>query len=207
MNSISKNKVIVVDIDDVLLEFTKSLNNFYNKRYETNFSFEDYCVYNFSKIWNVSETEATKRVFDFFDSEDFRKIEPLEGSTDAIKELFNQSYFLINATSRHAMLREKTKESIEKYFQGMFSKLHTNKYFTKPGLFLLDKSKICHENDASFIVEDNLETAIRCAEKGIEVILFDKPWNQSFKEENKIKRVGKNKNHWKEALEYILNQT
>ena len=40
------------------------------------------------------------------------------------------------------------------------------------------------------MLEDSGETTIDCANVGIKVILFDKPWNKKFKHENIIRVEG-----------------
>jgi len=48
------------------------------------------------------------------------------------------------------------------------------------------------------LLEDAPDTALKCAENEIKVILFDQPWNQKINHVNLIRVTG-----WKEALEEI----
>ena len=60
------------------------------------------------------------------------------------------------------------------------------------------KDEICNDLNLDLIIEDSPYYSKNCAEKGIKVLLLDKPWNQNCEHENII-RV----NNWKEVLEKI----
>ena len=65
----------------------------------------------------------------------------------------------------------------------------------------VSKSGFCLDNEIPIILEDNLEYAIDCAESGIKVVLFNRPWNKKSHHKD-IFRV----DNWKEALEVIRNE-
>ena len=81
-----------------------------------------------------------------------------------------------------------------------------NKHFQSSGLNIIHTGKfqdemakskydICKELGISLILEDNKKTSLECATNGMDVILFDQPWNQGLTHKN-ITRV----KDWKEAM-------
>lgn len=61
-----------------------------------------------------------------------------------------------------------------------------------------NKSEICVGKKIKLMIEDASHHALDCANLGINVILFDKPWNKNVTHKN-ITRV----KSWKEVLEII----
>lgn len=99
-------------------------------------------------------------------------------------------------TTRPIIFKEKTENWIKKHIDFPVKIIHS-------GDFYLDnkarkKADICKEIGIKIMIEDVAKYALECAEVGILVILFDKPWNKGIKHKNII-RV----NNWIEALKEI----
>lgn len=187
---------IAIDVDDVLIETFLSIVKNYNKEKGTNFSLEDITSY---MIWEVGiykdKKEAMREVLKLQNNQSPEEIRVMKDSLKVLKILKEEHDFLI-ITSRHRMLKEKTKEILDFHF-GIFGFdiRHSGDFFGvgKP------KSEICIEEECEIILEDSLNIAIDCADKGIKTILFDKPWNRSEIINKNIFRV----NDWNEALQKI----
>lgn len=63
----------------------------------------------------------------------------------------------------------------------------------------MNKAEICLAEGIPILIEDHKDYSLSCAEKGIKVILFDKPWNRDFEHDNITRVAG-----WNEALD-VLN--
>ncbi len=183
-----------VDLDEVLADFIPELNNFYNFFYDTKFKIQNYKDYDLEKTWGGDRKRAVKIVKDFYKSEFFYKIKPVPYSQKALEVLSKNSEF-IAITARPAYLQEATEYWIKKFFPEKIKKVfYTGQYVLQSPLSKLD---ICLKEDVGIIIEDNLQTSLECAKKGIKSFLLDKPWNQNGSEEtNNLVRV----KNWKSLL-------
>ncbi len=188
-----------VDLDEVLANFIPELNNYYNFTYDTKFKFRDYKFYDLEKTWGGGKERAVEIVKDFYKSEFFYKIKPVSYSQKALEVLSKNSEF-IAITSRPEYLQEATEYWIKKFFPEKIKKVfYTGQYVLQSPLLKLD---ICLKEDVRVIIEDNLQTSLECAKKGIKSFLLDKPWNQNGSEEaNNLVRV----KNWKSLLRKYKN--
>jgi len=182
---------IVLDVDDVLGEFTRSLNKFYNERYGTNFRFEDYSVYDLTKIWGRDSKEVRRIIFDFYSHPSLTEIKPLEFSQNVLQMLnaSGENEF-IACSYRIGWIECETKNWIRENFFDM--KTRCIGYKSK------SKLDLCKEEDANFIVEDNLQTVIECTKAGITAILISRPWNQRVPNDGFCRAK-----NWRNVLDYL----
>jgi hypothetical protein len=187
---------IGVDIDEIVVEFVRGYLDLYNKKYNKNIKFEDIFTYSLWKPLGISREEAFELADEYFFSESFDNIGLVQGVEEGIKKL-NVTYELVFITSRPDSIKEKT----EIFFKRIFPDLNldivysSNSYSETNGK---TKSEICKSQGVNVLIEDDINYALDCADKGIKVILLDKPWNQGVEHENII-RV----NNWNEILEKI----
>lgn len=163
---------IGIDIDEVLAEFLESFLEFYNSKYKSNFKKEDFKSYQFEEILGGTHEEAVELIKEH----DYGgEIKLVDGALESIKELAKK-YELIILTARHPMFKDKTENFLKSHFGDIFSQiLYTGESFQKYGV---TKSDLCKQLNIEIIIEDNKIFSKECAEKGIRVLLFDKPWNQ-----------------------------
>jgi uncharacterized HAD superfamily protein len=191
---------IGIDLDEVLAKMVVELNNFYNRRYGTNFSFDDYAEYDLEVTWGGSRDRAVRIVREFYSSSFFKDIQPLDGSQEGIDKMFEENELFV-VTARPSLLKRRTEEWIEKYFSGRMKEvIYTGEYSLHSSE--MSKEKICLGKGIEIILEDNLETARKCSLEGIRSVLFDRPWNQNGFDRSVV-RV----RSWKEALEAVANGT
>ena len=194
---------IAIDIDGVLADTMPALNNFYNKKFGTNFKLEDYRYHDLEKTWGCTKEEAVKIVEAFYASPDFLRILPVLLSQQAIKRLSKKNE-LFGITSRPESIKEITDAFINKYFDGLVQNiLHTGQYASFASK--INKASICEEERADIIIEDCLETAIECAQQGFKTFLLNSPQNQlkgDPLEDELPKKMIRAKN-WNEILEHL----
>jgi uncharacterized HAD superfamily protein len=190
-----KNK-IAVDIDDVLLSFTKSFLYFCNFNYGTSFKEEDIFSYHLEESLKISNKEKDRWMSEFYSSNSFREIKPVKGAQEGLIKL-NENNEIIIVTSRPSYLKLETEHSMAKHFGNLFSII-----FHSENGSGVTKAEICEREGVSFLMEDCWDYAMGCNKRRIPVFLFDKPWNQKNLEGTLITRV----KNWDEVLRKIGNE-
>jgi uncharacterized HAD superfamily protein len=178
---------IMFDIDDVLIQFYRSFFDWYNQRNGTNFTVEDQKQYFLGPTLGISEKEAHDLVMVFYYSPVHRFIPITPFSRDLLKKISENDLFdkPVLITSRHEEIHLQTWEVINLNFHKFaFGGMHML------GCYHLDdvdkkrrcKSELCLELGVHLAFEDSPHYAEKISEKGIPVLLLDKPWNRSFDE-------------------------
>ncbi|MBX4212256.1 hypothetical protein KW787_02245 [Candidatus Pacearchaeota archaeon] len=188
--------MIGFDLDEIVFEFIDGLIPFIKEKEGIHISKKDFHSYNLYEVYNISKEKTDSLVFEFYESEEFDKILPVEGAVQAIP-LLCSSYKIPFITSRPVKIKEKTISHLNKYFPSHpFELHHSGDYFA--GSLLTSKAEICMSCGIDTIIEDNGSYALNCAREGINVVLFTKPWNKGV-EHPLIKRV----DSWSEAYRYL----
>ena len=188
--------LIGVDLDEVLADLLSAFIRYHNEKYGTSLQREDFRSYDLWKAWGGTLEDAVQKVKDFYKTDYFRNINPVQGSIEVIDTL-SKTNELIVITSRPHYIRRETKNWIEHYFPEKFSKVYfvTNPY--QPGIYKRSKSDICAELGVNILIEDCLDYARECASRGTSVFLLDSPWNRSEELPSGVMRV----KSWNEILE------
>ena len=179
------------DIDEVLAgNFIELFLRYYNERFKANHKKEDILDYDLSKVFGISRKEVTAIFHGFYSSSLFKEIMPAKGSIELIQKLNGEGHELYVVTGRQIFIKEDTIRFLEHYNE-CFKSIE----FTKNDALVDDEKRklrkvdVCKKLSLSLLVDDQQEHAKDCAREGIEVFLFDKPWNKDCKEENGIKRI------------------
>lgn len=191
---------IGIDLDEVVFEFMKKYLEFCNKKYGSSINFQDVSDYHLWKCGiHKSREEDIEKVKAFQDSEEFDKIEFVEGVREALTEI-DKNYEFYFITSRPEEIKEKTIFSLNQLFDGIKFNLH----FSGGPWSSENKSKgeLCNDFGIRVIVEDNPDYALDCAEKGVMVFLIDKPWNKNHKEHENIIKI----KTWEEILSFLRKE-
>ena len=99
-------------------------------------------------------------------------------------------------------LKKITYNQVNKYFPNIFSDvIFSSNHYTRAKNCGKTKAEICEDLKISYIIDDSLVYTKECAQKGIETILLDSPWNQNGI--NEIKGITRVKN-WFEIGEILL---
>jgi uncharacterized HAD superfamily protein len=181
---------IGIDIDEVIVEFARGYFDFYNSKHGTSFKFEDAVTYDLWKVLGVSREKSFQIADDYYKTESFRNLEIVKGSIEKIKELSGKHKIFI-VTSRPLSIRKQTTDFFKRVLGDTpLQIIYSGDLYGGQGK---NKAELCTELGLSFFIEDNTRFALECAQRGIRVVLLDKPWNQDAVHEN-ISRV----NGWEE---------
>ena len=188
------NKKIGIDIDDTLLDFVGAYAVFHNEVYKTNLKKENFKTYSFNHARGGTMQQAISTVKQFYKTDFFKEMQPFPGAVEVVQKLKeNNELFVV--TSRPNYIQEETFEQIAKHFSNIFSEVFfSSNHYTKAKNSGRTKAEICYDLGVSLLIDDSLEYAKQCVEKGINTILLDSPWNQNGNLEG-ITRV----NNWKEV--------
>ena len=167
-----------VDVDEVVAEFTVGLNLYYNRRFGTNFRYEDYVHYDLEKVWGGSKERAIAIVEDFYVNEDFSGITAVNGSQEAIEKISKTFLKIIAITSRPTSTRESTTSWIRRYYGDAIGEVIFNGQHSLLSSHHLSKLEQCLSNGVTIFVDDNLTIAEKLSKAGIKTYLLTKPWNQ-----------------------------
>ncbi len=185
---------IGLDFDDVITEFTDSLMKFYHKKYGKKVIKDQIKQWNWGLYWGISREEATRRVDEFHETHKVEDILPLDKAIDSINELMERHDVLI-ITGKPVRFKHRVEEWLQHYLGKKLEVIHAGEWHKGQAA---TKAEICKELGVKVLLEDSGETALDCANSGIKVLLFDKPWNKQFKHKN-IQRV----KNWEEAIKDI----
>ncbi len=188
------NKIIAVDMDDVLSEtidvFLEDYN--YNIKWKK-ITREDVTDHEFENIkeYDLSFEERYKHDLDFFlKNNTIELIKQVKWAIEKLLEWKNKWYKLYVVTWRPEIIRKQTEDWINHYYPDIFDEIF---------LANLDesndtpKSQFCLDIWAGIMIEDNLIFAREVAEKWIKVYLLEKPWNKEY-DKNIDKGIVKVKN-------------
>jgi len=196
MRKLQKNKKmkIGVDLDDVVVEFSKGFLDFYNKKNNTDFRYEDWDRYWFNDAFGVDKSLVRSVRDEFFNSVTLYELEFVKGAKGGLRVLSKNNELYI-VTSRPLRFKQKTDDFINQNFPNLFSDIFYSDDADRN--HSVGKAKICMGEGISVLIEDNLEYALYCLEHGINSILLGRRWNEACPD--KVLRV----KNWKEILEKI----
>ncbi len=193
-----KSLRIAVDFDEVLFDLTRSLITYLNGIYKTNITYENHFSFFLEDVWNIPIEEAKKRIDDFVHSERHRLIAPVPHAKEVTRRLHTKHALHI-VTGRCLTHKTPTETLLEDHFALVFNTLFFTNHFSDVHKDkTVSKADVCAKHDMQVLIEDAPPHALGVAERGIPVLLFDRPWNQGVAHSN-ITRV----NSWLEIEEEI----
>lgn len=157
-------KVIAVDIDEVLCPFFRPLLK-WRKVTPTS---EKY-PYRFKDVMNISETHSKHLVEKFYQSGDFKALEPIQGSQHGMAYLKGLGYKVYAVSGRQSVAREHTEEWIQQHFPYTVDDVILTNSFTKNSIPKVD---MCHALGANIIIDDNIDICNECTVDGIRALNF-----------------------------------
>jgi uncharacterized protein len=190
---------IGIDIDEVLCDFVGALLERYNERNKTAFTKTQMHTYRLEDLYGCSTEEAWIHMNEILTSHDLHaKVPLIDGATRAIAQLKNEhTLWLVSARPEYT--RDVTEAWIQHHFPDMFEDTYLIGTEGSGGA-RCRKSDVVEELDLEFFIEDSLPNALDITEKGVPVILIDRPWNQGHVPSG-VTRVYT----WDEVLEHVGN--
>ncbi len=193
---------IGVDNDDVLFEFIPGLLNFLNGAFGTKRRLRDVTDYKLWNLWSVSQEYILRLVNDYYFTEQFRDLKPIEGAMEGLETLLSRGHTISVISSRPDLLETLTRQAIEKYFPGMVEDVFCLSTYDIVGGKKRSKAEVCKELGAEVMIDDALQHVKDCARNDIRAMLFDYngtyPWNKD-EEISGVRRV----RDWREVVNYI----
>ena len=180
---------IHVDIDDTIADTTSTFIDFMIHKYKFKINKEELNDHAYNKII-CSLMKKDKDFFrEFEKSNFFNKIKPVKNSQKIISNLAKNNE-LILISGRPLNLLEGTKKWIEKYFPNCFLEIYLINQYPRAGEEKGPrKFELCKKLNCSFSIEDDAISALSLAEIGVNVLLFNQPWNKNANLNRNITRV------------------
>ena len=195
-----EKEIIAIDIDDTVAETVQVFIEWFNKKNNTNFSYNEMNKGNYNLSYLKIKEENLEQTFEaFHKSKEYESIKPIKGAVKSLSKL-KEKYELIAITARPENWAEKTEKFINLHFPSLFSKIYYTTIMERK--VRIKKSDICKKIGAKIIIEDSYNNGIECALEGIKSILIDMPWNR--KEDYSHDNIEYTKN-WEEIEELLLN--
>ncbi len=189
-------KVIGIDFDDVLMDFTPGFVIFMSKRLGKTFVKEDFNVFRFWETFGLSKEEAVAICEEYYLTDEHLENPPLSGSREALQKLTNFSLQVV--TARPSFTEEVTTAWTERHFENIIERFHFTGAFKNEQA--ITKGALAKDLGMSYFVDDAPHNALDLAREGIVVFLVDAPWNKNMESHELIMRV----TSWDEIVERIL---
>lgn len=186
-------KIILTDVDGVLLEWDKSFDNWMKdkkyKKYNNDFD-------NVAQRYKITKSESKELVKKFNESPEIGFLEPFKDSVTYVKKLNKKGYkfHCITSLGKNLYSQKLRKINLEKLFGDCFEKF-----------IFLDvserKNQVLNQykNSGLFWVEDKIENALDGLNVGLSPILMKHHYSRDLNHE-KIILV----NSWKEIYKIII---
>ena len=191
--------IIAVDIDEVIAETLPAFLLHYNCKYQTRLAPEDFKTSDWGANLLLAQQQVDNEISEFIHSPFYRRLIPVRDSIEVLTELGEKNSLHV-VTSRWGELRKTTKSWLTAHFPDVFDEIHYAR--TSHANVVQDratrKSDLCKEIGASIMIEDCPLHAADCAENGISVILYDRPWNKNFSDSG-VRRA----DSWKSVIEHV----
>lgn len=188
---------IGIDLDETTLNLIDPLIEYHKEKTGKKLEREDFESFYLSDILSISKEEEWIYLDEFYNSDYFDKILPLQNSINVLKELSkNHEIFFI--TARPENWREKTEKWLSKFVDFPHKLILTsNMHKNEPGK---KKFEVCEEKSIDIFIEDDHNYALGCANVGVKTFLLNKPWNRKINHKN-ITRV----DNWNEIHGILKN--
>ena len=152
---------IAIDIDEVLMPFVKPMANWRGHKMPRRRGYN----YVYRDMFKLSEFESQKMVREFYESQTFEMIEPIEGAHEAITRLRRDATKIYAVTGRQQPVRAKTEEWLGLHFPMLFDDLVLTDSFTEHEIAKLD---VCRALNLDTIIDDSELNCLACAYGGYE---------------------------------------
>ncbi len=169
---------IGIDVDDVLVDLNRPLQQWHNVKYGTNNRYSDITDYFLAPRWGCTLAEAVRRCNEFCFSAAHGAIGPVEGAREALNRL-RKRHTLVAITSRPEELKQITCKLLWRH--GLMQQLDSMIFlghFHRVGEVVRSKAEVCQDISAVCCIEDGLPHVTSLSAAGVPVLVFDRPWNQ-----------------------------
>lgn len=168
------NKVILTDIDEVLLKWADEFQRYIivDRNYEAKGNLVD--IFWIADWLHIKETEAKELIYDFCHTPQFSDLKPYPDALRILPRLVSEGWRFvgITATSETETTKDLRKKNLENIFGPIFDDIHC------VGLGTVDtKSKVLQTYEPAWWIEDSWNHAISGVEAGHQTFLINRPYN------------------------------
>jgi uncharacterized HAD superfamily protein/uncharacterized membrane protein YqhA len=184
---------IFIDVDNIIVDFESQFRKFLNKKTRKKLAREDIRDFEFYKSFGISSEQEIKFHNEFLKKKGYKKLKIIKGCKEGIKRLMELGQIAF-ISPRPEEIRDITLEWFKK-----------NKIPIRTDLLFLAKDKISYSSQFDIILEDKWEDALKLAQIGKNIVLYDYPWNRkkdnngNILQSENIIRVS----NWEEIIESI----
>ena len=132
---------IAIDFDDVIIEFTDALMNYYHKKYNKRITKDQILIWDWGLYWNIPREEAIRRVDEFHENHTIEDIKPLENALDSLNKLM-QNHKLIIITGRPIRFKHRVKEWLNRHLKKTLKIICAGEFHSGQAA---TKARICKE--------------------------------------------------------------
>ena len=165
---------IAIDIDEVLVPFLVPLAKYHQKTLP-----KKPFKYLYRQVFQVSEQQSRRMVRDFYKSQEFKDLLPIEGAHEKLYEMRKGVSKIYAVSGRQDVVRGLTQDWLDKYFPTIFDDLILTNSFT---VDTVPKVDLCQSLALDTIIDDDMSICYDCLNIGMNVFNFvgvdTYPWCQ-----------------------------
>ena len=182
------NKILLTDIDEVLLDWSWSFENFLKKEKNLIFEHKLKNYYDFEKWSGKPFEEIWSYVDEFCSNKDYyRNIPVFQCAKEVLPELHKKGWDIIpiSAAPNLEHVKENRKYNLENHFGYIFKKIHLtgDKNNTSKNC----KIKTLCQYESTYFVEDSPSQLEKCLTTNHNIIIMDYEYNKHIKHNNRVK--------------------
>jgi len=175
---------IAIDVDDVISLTADAIVEKANQKYNLDVKRKDLKSFNWWECTPITEEMFWNCIKEMDEEKALLNLEIEKGADKVINKLYknkkNSIYFI---TARGVFWDNHREDTIE-----WFDKKKI-KYDAQKMIFSQEKQDFVERFNLEYFIEDNPKRALLIAEKKINVLLMNRPWNQHISESRYIKRI------------------
>lgn len=158
--------IVACDFDNIICDLHKTVVEIFNKRYKTNYTFEDFHDYDIENCLPVKEATAMKKLY--VESGIYKHVTPIAGAQDGLKKIMNMGHQIYIVSDSSPKIYNEKCEWI-KHFLPFIDESH------------IVAMKHKHLFKCDVLIEDNMQNLL--ASPYCDKICLDYPWNRAVHED------------------------
>lgn len=176
--------ILAIDIDEVVANTLPAFLRHYNQKFLCSVNPEHFATSDWALHLKLSPFELDAEIREFICGPHYASLLPV-GDAESVLTILSGSHTLYAVTSRWGELQQTTEQWLEEYFPNIFAAIYFSSSSHANVLQPSSKSKahICKEIGADLMIEDCPKHLADCLASGLQVAVFDRPWNRSFVEQ------------------------
>lgn len=156
---------LAVDIDEVLVPFVEPMARWKGLKMPRRRGY----AYVYRDMFGITDLESRELVLDFYETETFAALRPLQGSQEALGRLRAEGRKMYAVTGRQDPVRRKTEDWLDLHFPGIFDDVVLTNSFTD---LEVSKVDVCRALNLGTLIDDNENTCLSMYEAGMKAVHF-----------------------------------